>query len=111
MEIPKGNTWKMAENRTLKWSSSPPRAVLSSLGGCSRSPEAVTNGRLKGTHVVNILPTGLIAGAAGSKFQPGRCAGSKRELKRGDGLSKQNSGSRPSRIVDGSLLLLLISHD
>ncbi len=26
MEIPQGNTWKTAENRTLKWGSSPPRA-------------------------------------------------------------------------------------
>jgi hypothetical protein len=24
MGIPQGNTWKMAENRTLKWGSSPP---------------------------------------------------------------------------------------
>jgi hypothetical protein len=23
MEIPQGNTWKIAENRTLKWGSSP----------------------------------------------------------------------------------------
>jgi hypothetical protein len=26
MEIPQGNTWKIAENRALKWGSSPPRA-------------------------------------------------------------------------------------
>jgi hypothetical protein len=24
MEVPRGNTWKIAENRTLKWGSSPP---------------------------------------------------------------------------------------
>jgi hypothetical protein len=24
MEIPQGNTWKIAENRALKWGSSPP---------------------------------------------------------------------------------------
>jgi hypothetical protein len=28
MEIPKGNTWKLAENRTLKWGSSPPPADM-----------------------------------------------------------------------------------
>jgi hypothetical protein len=28
MEIPQGNTWKTAENRTLKWGSSPPRAEM-----------------------------------------------------------------------------------
>jgi hypothetical protein len=26
MEIPQGSTWKIAENRALKWGSSPPRA-------------------------------------------------------------------------------------
>jgi hypothetical protein len=26
MEIPQGKAWKIAENRTLKWGSSPPRA-------------------------------------------------------------------------------------
>jgi hypothetical protein len=28
MEIPRGNTWKIAENRTLKWGSSPPSRNL-----------------------------------------------------------------------------------
>jgi hypothetical protein len=37
--------------------------------------------------VNNSARTALIAGTAGSKFQPGRCAGSK-ENKMGDGLSK-----------------------
>ena len=37
--------------------------------------------------VINSARTALIAGTAGSKFQPGRCAGSK-ENKMGDGLSK-----------------------
>ena len=28
MEIPRGKAWKIAENRTLKWGSSPPRAEM-----------------------------------------------------------------------------------
>src|ERR1700751_1773231 len=28
MEIPQGTPWKIAENRTLKWGSSPPRAEI-----------------------------------------------------------------------------------
>jgi hypothetical protein len=28
MEIPQGKAWKIAENRTLKWGSSPPRAEM-----------------------------------------------------------------------------------
>jgi hypothetical protein len=28
MEILEGNPWKIAENRTLKWGSSPPRAEM-----------------------------------------------------------------------------------
>jgi hypothetical protein len=50
--------------------------------------------------VNNSARTALIAGTAGSKFQPGRYSDSKRELKRGDGLLQTNSGSRLSRIVD-----------
>ena len=49
--------------------------------------------------VNNSARTALIAGAAGIKFQPGSCAGSK-ENSNGDGLST-NSGARLSRIVLG----------
>jgi hypothetical protein len=48
--------------------------------------------------VNNSARTALIAGTAGSKFQPGRCAGSK-ENSRGETDSPNKQWSRLSRIV------------
>src|SRR5580693_8721364 len=49
--------------------------------------------------VNNFARTALIAGTAGSKFQPGRFAGSK-ENSEGRRTLQTNRGSRLSRIVD-----------